>query len=122
MLPNPHNDPTRLGKGLVVSKIARNVARDLLLPPARIGLWDRPVIATSVPKASIHKDRHLLPTKNGISPAAQSIERCDVLAEAQASTVKCRPNGDLRRGVGLPLGDHRRSSRRRGRSWGGWEP
>jgi hypothetical protein len=57
VLPNAHRLPTELLQRLVYKLIPNAVALELSFPKLSITGWNFPVIGTSVPKASINKNR-----------------------------------------------------------------
>jgi hypothetical protein len=58
MLPNMKRNPTHAVKLRVFLAITCHVARELILPPLSVILWQNPVVGTRVPKTPVYEHGH----------------------------------------------------------------
>jgi hypothetical protein len=103
MLPNSHDDPSGLLKGLVVAPVAGNILVQLGAPPFSIRLGGDSVLRATVPETSIHKDGNL---RSGQCDVWSARKIRNVYPKPESATVKFPSQRQLRPRPSSPEARH----------------
>jgi hypothetical protein len=99
VLPNPHDEPTRIREHCVRVSVSLDVLVELRTPPNCIVLWVGPVLGAAVPEATVDKNGKPLAREDNVCAAAQSGYRRNVDPVAKAAPVEFPTQGELWLGV-----------------------
>lgn len=106
VLPHAKDVPARRRQSIVRIAVTSHIASDLFCPPLSIGGGPCHMRRAAVPEAAVNEDCELRSRKHEVSAPTESLDRSDINAVAQPSTMQFGPESPLGRGVSLSDPSH----------------
>jgi hypothetical protein len=113
VLPNDYESPTRIGEKSLIPLVAPYVALELRQPVVQVGLRQRRVDWTPMPKAPSALDRNACGGKHDVGTTAEPGHNGHMLSKAESPAMQFASQGSLRLGVRRPISAHHRPDRGR---------